>query len=52
MLVFGEDHPDLASCDSNIAVILHSLKDYQNALKFLFSALHIHDKCVCVCVCE
>lgn len=46
LLVFGEDHPEMATCDSNIAIILHSVKDYKNSLSFLLNALVIHKKWV------
>ena len=44
VLVFGEDHPEMATCDSNIAIILHTLKDYKNSHHFLFNTLTIHTK--------
>lgn len=46
LLLYGEDHPEMATCDSNIAVILHSLKDFNNSHTFLCNALTIQRKCV------
>ena len=44
LLIYGEDHPEMATCDSNIAIILHSIKDYKNSLVFLSNALVIQNK--------
>lgn len=44
MLVYGEDHPEMATCDSNIAVVLLNIKDYKNALVFFESTLRIYIK--------
>lgn len=43
-LLYGEDHPEMATCDSNIAIILHAIDDHKNALLFLDSALKVHEK--------
>ena len=42
--MFGEDHPEMATCDSNIAIILHTIRDYKNSLLFLESTKKIHEK--------
>ena len=44
LLVYGEDHPEMATCDSNIAVVLLSIKDYKNALLFFESTLCLYKK--------
>ena len=44
LLIYGEDHPEMATCDSNIAIILHSIKDYRNSHTFLANALVIQNK--------
>ena len=44
LLIYGEDHPEMATCDSNIAIIFQSLKDYKNSLAFLSNALIIQNK--------
>ena len=44
LLMFGEDHPEMATCDSNIAIILHTIKYYKNSLQFLKSTQKIHEK--------
>ena len=44
LLMFGEDHPEMATCESNIAIILHTIKDYKNSLRFLESTKRIHEK--------
>lgn len=44
LLMFGEDHPEMATCDSNIAIILHTIRDYKNSLLFLESTKRIHEK--------
>lgn len=46
VLAFGEDHPEMATCDSNIAIILHSVKDYKNSHSFLSNSLVVHNKLV------
>lgn len=46
MLVFGKNHPEMATCDSNIVIILNSVKDYKNSLFFLSNTLLIHNKSV------
>lgn len=42
--MYGEDHPEMATIDSNIAIILHAIKDYKNSLRFLESTKRIHEK--------
>lgn len=46
LVLCGEDHPEMATCDSNIAIILHSMKEYKHSLTFLTSTLAIHNKSV------
>ncbi|KHN83700.1 Clustered mitochondria -like protein [Toxocara canis] len=42
MLVHGENHPLMAQIDGNIGVILYAVQEYDDALKFLQSALKLH----------
>ncbi|VDK54673.1 unnamed protein product [Anisakis simplex] len=42
MLVHGENHPLMAQIDGNIGVILYAIQEYDDALKFLQSALKLH----------
>ncbi|MBN3292822.1 CLU protein, partial [Polypterus senegalus] len=44
LLVFGEDHPEMALLDSNIGLVLHGVMEYDLALRFLESALAINSK--------
>ena len=46
LLMYGEDHPEMSTCDSNIAIILNSIKDFQNSHKFLTNALLIQNRYV------
>ncbi|EDV22641.1 uncharacterized protein TRIADDRAFT_28748, partial [Trichoplax adhaerens] len=43
-LVFGEDHPDMATIDSNIGLILFATENSQNAIQFLINALEIQQR--------
>ncbi len=51
LLVFGEGHPELSTCDTNIALMLLGMRDFENALKFLESALRVQERCVYECLC-
>uniref|UniRef100_A0A915BII9 Clustered mitochondria protein homolog n=3 Tax=Parascaris univalens TaxID=6257 RepID=A0A915BII9_PARUN len=42
LLVHGENHPLMAQIDGNIGVILYAVQEYDDALKFLQSALKLH----------
>uniref|UniRef100_A0A673VD98 Clustered mitochondria protein homolog n=1 Tax=Suricata suricatta TaxID=37032 RepID=A0A673VD98_SURSU len=44
LLVFGEDHPEMALLDNNIGLVLHGVMEYDLALRFLESALAISTK--------
>ncbi|XP_059829435.1 clustered mitochondria protein homolog isoform X2 [Hypanus sabinus] len=44
ILVYGEDHPEMALLDSNIGLVLHGVMEYDLALRFLDSALAINGK--------
>ncbi|XP_077467620.1 clustered mitochondria protein homolog isoform X2 [Stigmatopora argus] len=44
LLVFGEDHPEMALLDSNIGLVLHSVMEYDLSLRFMESALTINSK--------
>ncbi|XP_072325852.1 clustered mitochondria protein homolog isoform X2 [Scyliorhinus torazame] len=44
LLVYGEDHPEMALLDSNIGLVLHGVMEYDLALRFLESALAINGK--------
>lgn len=46
VLMYGDGHPELATCDTNLALILHSLGDHQTSVKYLRSALGVHERCV------
>ncbi|VDD87948.1 unnamed protein product [Enterobius vermicularis] len=42
LLIHGENHPLMAQIDGNIGVILYAVQEYDEALKFLQSALKLH----------
>nr|XP_033777453.1 clustered mitochondria protein homolog isoform X2 [Geotrypetes seraphini] len=44
LLVFGEDHPEMALLDNNIGLVLHGVMEYDLSLRFLESALTINSK--------
>ncbi|XP_048412979.2 clustered mitochondria protein homolog isoform X2 [Stegostoma tigrinum] len=44
LLVYGEDHPEMALLDSNIGLVLHGVMEYDLALRFLENALTINGK--------
>ncbi|XP_078278905.1 clustered mitochondria protein homolog isoform X1 [Rhinoraja longicauda] len=44
ILVYGEDHPEMALLDSNIGLVLHGVMEYDLSLRFLESALTINEK--------
>lgn len=44
ILVYGEDHPEMALLDSNIGLVLHGVMEYDLSLRFLESALTINGK--------
>ncbi|XP_005987552.1 clustered mitochondria protein homolog isoform X2 [Latimeria chalumnae] len=44
LLVFGEDHPEMALLDSNIGLVLHGVMEYDLSLRFLENALTINSK--------
>ncbi|XP_031823673.1 clustered mitochondria protein homolog isoform X2 [Sarcophilus harrisii] len=44
LLVFGEDHPEMALLDNNIGLVLHGVMEYELALRFLENALSINAK--------
>lgn len=44
LLVFGENHPELALLDSNISLILHAVGEYELSLRFLEKALALNIK--------
>ncbi|MEE6468791.1 hypothetical protein FKM82_008382 [Ascaphus truei] len=44
LLVFGEDHPEMALLDSNIGLVLHGVMEYDLSLRFLENALNINSK--------
>ncbi|TFK12830.1 5-hydroxytryptamine receptor 1E [Platysternon megacephalum] len=44
LLVFGEDHPEMALLDNNIGLVLHGVMEYDLSLRFLENALAINSK--------
>uniref|UniRef100_A0ACB8EC85 Uncharacterized protein n=2 Tax=Sphaerodactylus townsendi TaxID=933632 RepID=A0ACB8EC85_9SAUR len=44
LLVFGEDHPEMALLDNNIGLVLHGVMEYDLSLRFLENALLINSK--------
>lgn len=44
LLVFGEDHPEMALLDNNIGLVLHGVMEYDLSLRFLENALMINSK--------
>lgn len=42
LLAHGENHPMMAQIDGNIGVVLYAVQEYDDALKFLQSALRLH----------
>ncbi|KAF5892619.1 clustered mitochondria protein isoform X1, partial [Clarias magur] len=44
LLVYGEDHPEMALLDSNIGLVLHGVMEYDLSLRFLENALAINSK--------
>ncbi|KAF4789699.1 Clustered mitochondria protein like protein [Turdus rufiventris] len=44
LLVFGEDHPEMALLDNNIGLVLHGVMEYDLSLRFLENALAISSK--------
>ncbi|XP_078535441.1 clustered mitochondria protein homolog isoform X4 [Lissotriton helveticus] len=44
LLVFGEDHPEMALLDSNIGLVLHGVMEYDLSLRFLENALTNNSK--------
>uniref|UniRef100_A0A8D0BWV9 Clustered mitochondria protein homolog n=2 Tax=Salvator merianae TaxID=96440 RepID=A0A8D0BWV9_SALMN len=44
LLVFGEDHPEMALLDNNIGLVLHGVMEYDLSLRFLENALVINSK--------
>lgn len=47
LMLFGEGHPELATCDINIAVILHSFRNFHHSNVFLRSALTVQNRQAC-----
>ena len=43
-LACGEDHPEVATCDCNIALMLHSFKQFESSLAFLENSLRVFEK--------
>ncbi|KAJ8044008.1 Clustered mitochondria protein-like [Holothuria leucospilota] len=39
LIIFGEDHPEMAQFDSNIGLVLHGVSQFDLSLKFLEKAL-------------
>ncbi|XP_019506058.1 PREDICTED: clustered mitochondria protein homolog isoform X2 [Hipposideros armiger] len=44
LLVFGEDHPEMALLDNNIGLVLHGVMEYDLSLRFLENALAVSTK--------
>lgn len=44
LLVFGEDHPEMALLDNNIGLVLHGVMEYDLSLRFLENALAVTTK--------
>eukprot|EP00058_Branchiostoma_floridae_P010478 XP_002595966.1 hypothetical protein BRAFLDRAFT_283229 [Branchiostoma floridae] len=44
LVVFGEDHPEMALYDSNIGLILHGVGEIDLSLRFLENALELNKK--------
>ena len=44
VLMYGDGHPELAACDTNLALILHSQGDHMTSVRYLKSALGIHER--------
>ncbi|XP_028722544.1 clustered mitochondria protein homolog isoform X1 [Peromyscus leucopus] len=44
LLVFGEDHPEMALLDNNIGLVLHGVMEYDLSLRFLENALSVTTK--------
>lgn len=44
LVVFGENHPEIALLDSNISLILHAVGEYELSLRFLEKALALNIK--------
>ncbi|XP_024592877.1 clustered mitochondria protein homolog isoform X4 [Neophocaena asiaeorientalis asiaeorientalis] len=44
LLVFGEDHPEMALLDSNIGLVLHGVMECELSLRFLENALAVSTK--------
>eukprot|EP00731_Ephydatia_muelleri_P023577 Em0015g1160a len=44
VLMYGDGHPELAACDTNLALILHSLGDHLTSVRYLKSALGVHER--------
>uniref|UniRef100_T1ITX2 Clustered mitochondria protein homolog n=1 Tax=Strigamia maritima TaxID=126957 RepID=T1ITX2_STRMM len=44
LLVYGENHPEVAQLDSNIGLILHAVGEYDLSLRFLEKALQLNIK--------
>uniref|UniRef100_A0A158R5N9 Clustered mitochondria protein homolog n=1 Tax=Syphacia muris TaxID=451379 RepID=A0A158R5N9_9BILA len=44
LLIHGDDHPLMAQIDGNIGVLLYAVQEYDEALRFLQSALQLHKK--------
>ena len=40
----GEDHPEVATVDTNIGLVLHSLQKFDQALLFLHNALTLNER--------
>ncbi|XP_076363788.1 clustered mitochondria protein homolog isoform X2 [Tachypleus tridentatus] len=44
LLIFGENHPEIAMLDSNIGLVLHAVEEYDLSLRFLQHALKLNSK--------
>jgi len=42
LLIFGENHPEMALLDSNIGLILHAVGEYELSLRFFENALNLN----------
>lgn len=42
LVVCGEKHPEMATLDANIGLVLYALRQHELALSFLESSLRLH----------
>ena len=43
-VALGEDHPEIATLDTNIGLVLHAMQKFDQALSFLHNALTLNEK--------